>query len=121
MPRPPKSVVLSKKDIGQRIRAIRKERALSQVELAEMIATYQTSISAIERGARGLSLQQVVKLARVLRVSPDRILGQSSQEETLISDRRFLRRLPKIDKLSKRQKQALLVTLDNFLRGAGVA
>ena len=30
-------------------------------------------------------------------------------------------RLQKIEKLSKRQKQALLVTLDHFLKGAGVS
>ena len=29
--------------------------------------------------------------------------------------------LQKIEKLSKRKKQALLVTLDNFLKGAGVS
>lgn len=121
LPRPPKTVVLSKKEIGGRIRAIRSERALSQVELAEALGTYQTVISAVERGVRGLSVQQVVRLAKTLKVSPDEILGEGRQDDGSFKDRRFVKRLQKIDKLSKRQKQALLVTLDHFLKGAGVS
>jgi transcriptional regulator with XRE-family HTH domain len=94
---------------------------MSQVELAEALGTYQTVISAVERGVRGLSVQQVVRLAKTLKVSPDEILGQGRPEEGSFRDRRFVKRLQKIEKLSKRQRQALLVTLDNFLKGAGVS
>jgi transcriptional regulator with XRE-family HTH domain len=94
---------------------------MSQVELAQALGTYQTVISAIERGVRGISLQHTVRLAKALKASPDEILGESRQEADLSRDRRFVRRLQKIDRLSKRQKQALLVTLDNFLKGAGVS
>jgi transcriptional regulator with XRE-family HTH domain len=121
VPRPARSIVLSKKEIGERIRALRSQRALSQVELADALGTYQTVISAVERGVRGLSLQQVVRLAKTLKVSPDAILGQGRPEEGPVKDRRFAKRLQQIDRLSKRQKQALLVTLDNFLKGAGVS
>lgn len=121
MPRPPRSVVLSKREIGERVRTLRRQRGMSQVELAQALGTFQTVISAVERGVRGLSLQQAVRLAQALKVSPDDILGKSRQEDRLFKDRRFIRRLQKIEKLSKRQKQALLVTLDNFLKGAGVS
>ena len=121
MPRPPKTIVLSKKDIGERLRALRRQRAMSQVELAKALGTYQTVISAVERGVRGLSGQQVVRLAKALKTSPDQILGQQQEEDRHVLDRRFIRRLDRIDKLSKRQKQVLLVTLDNFLKGAGVS
>ena len=116
LPQPPRTEVLSKKEIGQRIRAIREERGLSQVELAEVLGTYQTVVSAIERGVRGLTVQQVVKLATALDASPDRILGRTgSQSEPGLKDRRFLRRLQKIERLPKRDQQALLRTIDAFL------
>lgn len=116
LPQPPRSVVLSKKEIGQRLRAIRQERGISQVELAAALGTYQTTVSAIERGVRGLTIQQVVKLASALGVSSDRILTQpAAGEERTLKDRRFLRRLEKVERLPKRDQQALLRTIDAFL------
>jgi transcriptional regulator with XRE-family HTH domain len=66
MPTPPKDVVVSRKQIGERLRYLRVERGISQVALAEALGTYQTSVSAIERGARGVTVQQLVKLASAL-------------------------------------------------------
>lgn len=120
MPRPPKSVFLSKKDVGQRLRAIRLERGVSQVELAKALGTYQTTISAIERGVRGLTLQQAVRLADALGASPDDILGprKGAKDTAHLKDRRFVRRLERIAQLPKRDQQALLRTIDAFLKGA---
>ena len=116
MPQPPKIEVLSKKEIGRRVRAIREARGMSQVELAEALDTYQTVVSAIERGARGLTVQQVARFAAALDASPDRILGHDgAAKETGLKDRRFLRRLQKIERLPKRDQQALLRTIDAFL------
>jgi hypothetical protein len=65
---------------------------------------------------RGLTIQQVVKLARALEVSPDRILGEGPPaKDSLLRDRRFLRRLQKIERLPKRDQQALLRTIDAFV------
>ena len=117
MPRPPKSVFLSKKDVGQRLRAIRLEHGVSQIELAKALGTYQTTISAIERGVRGLTLQQAVRMADALGASPDDILGprKDPRDATRLKDRRFVRRLEKIAHLPKRDQQALLRTIDAFL------
>jgi len=117
--RPPKSVIVPKKDLGTRVRSLRQQRGITQVELAQALGLTQSNVSAIERGARGITIHQVVELARVLRASTDEILGQSSQtgqKTTLpIKDRRFLRRLQMIEQLPKRDQQALLRTLDAFL------
>lgn len=119
MSRPPKSVVVPKKDLGTRVRSLRQQRGITQVELAQALGLTQSNVSAIERGARGITIHQVVELARVLRASTDEILGQSSQtgqKTTLpLKDRRFLRRLQMIEQLPKRDQQALLRTLDAFL------
>ena len=56
--------------------------------------------------------------AKALRVSSDEILGlKETDDHGLLKDRRFLRRLQRIEKLSKRDKQLLLGTLDKFLTG----
>jgi hypothetical protein len=57
-------------------------------------------------------------------VSLDEILGDAgtaSPRNGRVKNRGLRRRLERIETLSKRQKQALLVTLDNFLKGAGVS
>jgi transcriptional regulator with XRE-family HTH domain len=124
LPTPPKTEALSKKEIGGRVRALRQQQRLTQADLATILGTHQTAVSQIEIGNRGLSLQQVVKLAHALHAPLDEILGAArtaSPRNGRVKDRDLRRRLEKIEKLSKRQKQALLLTLDNFLKGAGVS
>jgi len=115
LPRPPKDTLFSKKEIGERIRALRLQRGLPQVELARLLSVHQTNISAMERGTRALTIHQILKLSRALKISTDEILTGTKAGDNGHVDRRFLRRLEKIDKLSKRDKQSLLGTIDAFL------
>lgn len=123
MSRPPKDSKLSKADIGARVRTLRDEQGLTQAKLAAAMGLTQSNVSAMERGDRGLTIHQAVKLARILHVTVDELLtGARSGSPTngrRSYDRRFLRRLEKIETLSKRDRQALLKNLDMFLRGAG--
>jgi len=115
LPRPPKDTLFSKKEVGARIRALRLQRGLPQVELARLLGVHQTNISAMERGTRALTIHQILKLSRALKISTDEILTGTKASDNGHVDRRFLRRLEKIDKLSKRDKQSLLGTIDAFL------
>lgn len=115
LPRPPKDTLFSKKEIGERIRALRLERGIPQVELARLLSVHQTNISAMERGARALTIHQILKLSRALKLSTDEILTGTKTRQNGHVDRRFLRRLEKIDRLSKRDKQSLLGTIDAYL------
>jgi hypothetical protein len=56
-------------------------------------------------------------------VSTDAILGPSSSggEDSLPRDRKLIRRLRQIEKLPKAEKQALLRTIDAFLKSSQVA
>jgi transcriptional regulator with XRE-family HTH domain len=117
VPRPAKQVVLSKKEVGERLRTLREERRMTQVELAEALGTHQASLSQVERGIRGLTLQQVVKIARALRVSPDRLLGEGRRNGLAAPSRneRLMRRVRRIEQLSSDQQDAAIKMLDAFL------
>jgi hypothetical protein len=61
----------------------------------------------------------VAALAKALRTSADEILGlKEGRENGKLHDRRFLRRLERIERLPSRAKQALLKTIDTYLAGA---
>jgi transcriptional regulator with XRE-family HTH domain len=116
--RRPVEISASEKKIGARISRIRKNRGLTQVELAEKMGITQSLLSRYERGVLRLHGQLVADFSKALKVSSDEILGlKQSKEDGLITDRRFLRRLQKMDDLSRRDKQALIRTIDGFLSG----
>lgn len=121
MPRPPKHVVLSRQEIGERLRSLREPRRITQVELAKMLGTHQASVSQIERGIRGLTLQQAVKLARALRVSPDKLLGVGKVDGGAPTPRneKLMRRIRRIELLSSEQQDAVVKILDGFLDAQG--
>lgn len=112
---------VDEKLIGGRLRELRKRRGKTQVEIAAALGVNQSLISQYERGETRLHGALVVAYARALRTTSDKILGlEKIEDDGVLKDRRFLRRLQKIDQLPKRRQQALLKSLDMLLRGAGV-
>ena len=102
--------------IGQAIARVRKEQGFSQQEMAQEIGVSQSVYSAYERGALRIHGELLASIAKRFSISVDELLGlQSAKTSTAVKDRRFLRRMQKIDRLSKRDKDALLRTIDAFL------
>lgn len=123
MPAPPKRVVLPKKAIGARIRALREQRGISQTKLARMLGTLPQSMWQVESGARGITVQQLIILARALEVSMDDILGDSKRTRSLAplpdGSRRLVRRMQRIQALPPEQREAVLKLLDSALTMQG--
>jgi transcriptional regulator with XRE-family HTH domain len=115
VPSKAKKVLLSRDTIGRRIRVLRERKGWSQGKLAEVLSSHPQNVSQIERGVRGVSLQQVVRLARVLEVSTDEILGQREHGNGIGSDRRLMRRLRRIHELPPARRDALLKMIDSAL------
>lgn len=106
------------KAFGMRLQEIRKRRQMSQVEVAQRLGIHPSLVSQYERGYLRLHGALLVRMAEVLKTTPDEILAvkeiRSNGDEHVI-DRRFLRRLKKVDKLSTHDKKLLLGTIDAFL------
>lgn len=56
------------KQFGERVRALRRKRGLSQESLAHAAALDRTYIGGVERGERNISLLNIHTIARALRV-----------------------------------------------------
>lgn len=106
---------------GSRIAAVRKARGLTQAQLAERIGIIQSLISDYESGRRRLYAEMLIRIAQVLRVSVDELLGLKAARvngESPVS-LKVSRRMQQIDALPRTQQKTLLATIDNFLKGAG--
>lgn len=71
------SAVLNNKDLGNRIRKIRKEKYMTQFTLAEEIGVSPNFLGDVERGVKSPSLETIVCIANVLDVSLDFLLFDS--------------------------------------------
>jgi transcriptional regulator with XRE-family HTH domain len=92
---------------------------MTQVELAQELGLTQSAISDYEKGAARMHAALVAAFAKSLRVSTDQILGfKNPPDNGHVKDRRFVRRLERIDQLSKRDRQSLLNTIDAYLSKA---
>ena len=88
-------------EIGLRIQQARECSGYTQEELSEIIGVTPNHLSAIERGASGISLESLQKLCRSLGISADSIIFGATQDET--GQSALAEKLSRID--SKYQKQ----------------
>jgi transcriptional regulator with XRE-family HTH domain len=117
VPRPAKNAVISKQELGQRVRALREARGMSQTAVARALGATQSNVSEMERGVRGMTIHQVTKLAHVLDTSTDAILvgDRASSTRMALASVRVMRRVRRIQQLSEPRQRAVLKVLDALL------
>ena len=62
-------------NIGQNIKELRKEKNLSQTELAKLLYTSQDTISLWERGKSLPDIMAIIRMTQIFGVTSDYILG----------------------------------------------
>lgn len=70
---------MSKKDLqkfGKRLKGLRRERDLTQLELAEILDMSPNFIGMIERGERNTTVENAFKIARALNVKPSNLFEE---------------------------------------------
>lgn len=63
------------KQVGARIRELRKAKGLSQEDLAEMIDSSNSYVGHVERGERNVTLHTLDKIAQALKVEVKELLA----------------------------------------------
>lgn len=61
--------------LGQKVRLLRKQKNMTQEQLAECVGISASFLGHIERGTRVASLETLVALCQTLQVSPEYLLG----------------------------------------------
>jgi len=77
--------------IGQRIKKFRKAKQLSQAELAELIDMSVPYISHIETATKQASLTALVRIASVLEITIDDLLGNIRSDDSNVCYSEFIR------------------------------
>ena len=70
---------MSKKDLqkfGKRLKALRLDHNLTQLELAEILDMSPNLIGMIERGERNTTVENVFKIARALNINPSNLFEE---------------------------------------------
>lgn len=66
---------------GRRLRAYRKLKNWTQIELAEELGLSVAVVGGLERGTRNPTKEIVVRLQRVLQVSEEELFGEDGRQE----------------------------------------
>lgn len=70
---------MSKRDLkkfGKRVKSLRIEQDLTQLELAEILDMSPNFIGMIERGERNTTVENVFKIARALNIKPSNLFEE---------------------------------------------
>ncbi|KXU59192.1 helix-turn-helix domain-containing protein [uncultured Streptococcus sp.] len=69
-------------EFSERLKDLRKQARLTQVDVAEKLGISQPAYASWERGAKKPTQDNLVKIAQILNVSVDYLVGNSDEENT---------------------------------------
>ena len=99
---------------GQKVSKIRKEKKLSQIEVADAVGVSRDAISKYERDDIIPSVENAKKIAKVLNVSLDYLVSDEDKQDVLDID--MINRIKEIQNLNSEDKNTIVTIIDAFIR-----
>lgn len=108
---------LGEESLGQRIARLRKEKGLTQTDLAKLIGITQVLVSDYERERIRPPYEMIIRFALALEVTTDKLLGlEQSKSKTQSPGLKIQRRMKKIADLPDSQQKFILKAIDSHLK-----
>lgn len=106
-------------DIALNLKKIRLEAGKTQEWLADKLGVSQTAIALWERGTRLPPISTIENIAKILNVSPSRLIGWESKEKNTEAENRIEALIYELEQASETQEKrsALIRELENILNG----
>lgn len=101
-------------EFGNRLMNLRKERKLSQNDLATKVGIHANVLGRYERGDARPFVEIAAKLAKALEVSLDYLTGNTD----VLFDKKTVNRILEVQQLSDKDSEHLYAMMDAFLRDA---
>lgn len=100
--------------LGEKISKLKKQKKISQVELAEQTGISRDAISKYERGDVLPSVEYAKRIAGALGVSLDYLVSDNDNEEAL--DNEAVKRIKEIQGLPEQEKEKIYSVVDALIR-----
>ncbi len=100
--------------LGDKLTMLRKQKSLSQGDLADKISVSRDAIGKYERGDIMPTADKAKKMADVLGVSLDFLMNDAAKEEAV--DKDMLQRMQEVQKLPDPEKDKITSIIDAFIR-----
>ena len=97
--------------IGNKLLAVRKRMGLTQAEVAEAAGLSDRTYADIERGTVNMRIETILRICKVLYITPDEILTEYSPEQ--LQQEQLLQRL---DACNPKDKETALQLLSVYLK-----
>ena len=105
--------------LGRRIAALRNERGLTQVQLAEVLGCSQQQVLSFEKGRRRVPVSALPDLSKALGVSVEELLGASEEKPAKRGPApKLQQQLEKLSQLPRSQQRFVSQMLDTVLQQA---
>jgi len=103
------------KNIGTRIKKCRKERNMTQEQLAEKLDISQNYLGQIENGKRGVNISNLTKIANELDITFDYLMSENNSEaiKSDTNDKKVW--LSLIDKRSPKERKMLIRIVSDLI------
>jgi transcriptional regulator with XRE-family HTH domain len=106
-------------ELGRRVRDLRTEQGLTQVQFAELLGISQQLVALYERGQHRMPMDLLPEVARLLGVSVEEVLGLSPQSARRGPTPKLQQQLERISRLPRAKQRLVMEMLDGVLSQAG--
>lgn len=107
------------RELGQRIATLRKERGITQVQLAEILGCSQQRIVSLEKGRRRVPVTDLPTLSEALGIHVAELIGVEDQPAKRGPTPKLQRQLEQLSRLPRSQQRFVSQMLDTVLQQAG--
>jgi transcriptional regulator with XRE-family HTH domain len=104
-------------NIEDNIKAIREEKNLKQIEVANFIGVDKSAYCKIEKGLRALTVEELQKMSQLFEMTTDQIINYDGKipQEVMIEDKSSTEQMKLIQQLDEEDKQAVFRIIDKML------
>lgn len=99
------------------IKAIREDKGLKQIEVAEHIGVDKSAYSKIEKGLRSITVEELYKMAQLFNLTTDQIITfeGTMPKEVTIEDKTAVEQMRLIEQLDDDDKATIFKLIDKML------
>lgn len=103
--------------LADNIKAIREEKNLKQIEVANHIGVDKSAYSKIEKGQRALTVEELQKMAHLFNLTTDQVLNYDGKmpREVMIEDKTAVEQMRLIQQLDEEDRQTIFKLIDKML------